>query len=303
MFEIKTDDKNNRMNVYIDHDIDNRIEDVVEIIRVQRRFLSSNYKSLFLNFTDCKNIDAAISVIIGALPVYARKYKRVVKYCFPEKDKSVLSFMQKVGMYKFYMKNEIGYTGDNVIPFDCIVNEDMMDKYTDKIMTMAPIRMQKEAQDILSSYIYEIFQNGLFHSQSPVNVFTSGCWMPDKKEFRFSIYDMGIGIPQKIRDFMEWQTLTSDKCLKLAFLDGYSTSSNKRVNRGLGLTRLKSFIKLNNGSMTMYTGDVCYVIEGNRNEYYAELNPPIMGTLIIISIIADEDNIYIVEKEKKNDDY
>ena len=65
--------------------------------------------------------------------------------------------------------------------------ENKMKEYAKRIMSLAPIRMQQEAQDILSSYIYEIYQNGLFHSDSPIGVFTSGYWDRDKKEFTFSI--------------------------------------------------------------------------------------------------------------------
>ena len=177
----------------------------------------------------------------------------------------------------------------------------MMDEYTDKIMTLAPIQMQKEAQDILASYIYEIYQNGFFHSKSEIGVYTSGIWLPEKKEFHFSIYDMGTGIPANIRQNLNRSDLDSEKCVKIAFIDGFTTSKEKDVNRGLGLTRLKSFIKLNNGSMSMYTDDICYSIDGKQKETYERLLSPIIGTLIIISIVADEDNIYIVEKEKKHD--
>lgn len=289
-----------KMYVIVDHDIDNNTEGVSEIINIQYSFLKSNCKHLIFQFTECNYIDAAVSVVIGTLPIYAQLNKKMVQYQFAPQDSPILSFMKKVGMYRFYMKNEKGYTGTDVIPFDRIKDEKMMDDYTEKVMTLAPIKMQREAQDILSSYIYEIYQNGLFHAESPVGVFTSGCWMPDKKEFHFSIYDMGQGIPQNIRSYMKNEDISSEKCVKLAFLDGYSTSNNKKINRGLGLTRIRNFIKLNNGSMSMYTDNICYTINGSSEEKYMELSDPIVGTLIIISIIADEDNIYIVEKEKKH---
>lgn len=132
-------------------------------------------------------------------------------------------------------------------------------------------------------------------------MYTSGIWLPDKKEFRFSVYDMGTGIPANIRQTLNIKDLDSEKCVKIAFIDGFSTSKEKGVNRGLGLTRLKSFINLNNGSMSMYTDDLCYCIDERHRETYKKLRTPIIGTLIIINIVADENNIYIVEKEKKHD--
>lgn len=298
---IKITSESERMYAIIDTDLENNIEDISSLIKVQYAFLKSNCKKLFFEFTDCQYIDAAVAVIIGTFPEYTKIQNKYIKFKFPSySNHPILKFMKKVGMYKYYTKNEIDYTGDNVIPFDCIQNEKMMDDYAERIMSLAPIKMQKEAQDILSSYIYEIYQNGLFHSESPIGVYTSGCWIPEKKEFHFSIYDMGTGIPQNVREHVNMPNLKSEKCLKLAFLDGFSTSVDKTVNRGLGLTRLKNFIRLNDGSMSMYTDDICYVIKGTENERYERLTEPIVGTLIIISIIADEDSIYIVEREKKH---
>ena len=298
MFEIKVDQ--DKMYAYIDKDIDNNIEDVSKLLAIQKEFLNSECKKLYFVFTECKYVDAAVSVIIGTFPEYVKLWSKVVKFQFPDPDSPILKFMKRVGMYKYYMKVD-QYMGTDIIPFNRISDEKMMDEYTDKIMTLAPIQMQKEAQDILASYIYEIYQNGFFHSKSEIGVYTSGIWLPEKKEFHFSIYDMGTGIPANIRQNLDRNDLDSEKCVKIAFIDGFTTSKEKDVNRGLGLTRLKNFIKLNNGSMSMYTDDICYSIDGNQKETYERLLSPIIGTLIIISIAADEDNIYIVEKEKKHD--
>ena len=108
---------------------------------------------------------------------------------------------------------------------------------------------------------------------------------------------MGIGIPEKIREHFKMPKLSSQKCMEIAFIDGFTTFPEK-INRGLGLIRLENFINLNNGSMSMYTDDICCSISNNERKYH-KLHSPIKGTLIIINIRADEDHIYIIEKEKK----
>lgn len=298
---IKTVIDESRMYAIMDKDIKNNFEDVTDIIRVQNEFLNNSCKKLIFQFTECTDINAAVSVMIGTLPVYSPIYNKSVKYQFVEQaTHPVFKFMKSVGMYKYFMKNEIDYTGTDVIPFDRIVDEKQMDEYADRIMTLAPIHMQKEAQDILSSYIYEIYQNGLYHSNSPIGVFTSGQWIPEKKEFIFSIYDMGVGIPEKIREHFKMPLLSSSKCVEIAFIEGFTTFPEK-INRGLGLIRLQNFILLNNGNMTMYTDDVCCTIQGKKRRTYKRLDVPIKGTLIIVNIRADEDHVYIIDKEKKND--
>lgn len=298
---IKTYCDNQNMYAVIENDLENSLEDISDLIRIQHDFLNSDCKKLVFRFTGCKIINAAVSVIIGTLPEYVKIYDKRVLYRFSgEGEHPVLIFMKNVGMYNYYTKDEIDYTGSDVIPFNLIKNEKMMDEYADRIMTMAPIKMQKEAQDILKSYIYEIYQNGLFHSNSYIGVYTSGIWLKEKKEFVFSIYDMGVGIPDKIRMHdRKYGNIDSEKCLRIAFIDGFSTSNDKLVNRGLGLTRLEKFIELNNGKMSIYTDNVCCIIEGKKGKRFHTLSSPIKGTLIIINIAADENHIYVIEKEKK----
>lgn len=299
---IRTEIDKDRMYAYIDHNIENNIDDITDLIEIQRTFINNDCKWLLFQFTDCDKINAAVSVIIGTLPEYTRLYGKLVKYRFVEQAYNpIFKFMKSVGMYKYYTKDEIDYTGIDVIPFDCISNEERMQEYVDRIMSLAPIKMQKEAQDILASYIYEIYQNGMCHSMSPIGVFTSGIWDEDNKEFTFSIYDMGVGIPNNVRQYMNMQDVDSIKCLQIAFIDGFTTSTEYEVNRGLGLTRLENFIRLNKGSMSIYSEDSCCIIEDGNAKNYHKLKCPIKGTLIIIKIAADENNIYVVEKETKHE--
>lgn len=151
----KFDIKDSVMLVIIDKDIDNNMEDISELLRIHDVFLKSDCKKIVLSFTECNYIDAAVSVIIGTFPEYARLHHKTVSFRFPTNRKTIFKFMKQIGMYEYYTKiNQ--YKGDDIIPFNRIKDESMMDEYTEKIMTLAPIKMQKEAQDILSSYIYEM---------------------------------------------------------------------------------------------------------------------------------------------------
>lgn len=292
---IKTYVNENTLYAIVENNIDDNFSDVSDLVELQYQFINCKQRRLIIHFTDCKFINASVSVIIGTLPEYAKKIEKSVKYRFIDQpNHPVFKFMKHVGMYKFYMKNEIDYDGKGAIPFGEISNENRMDEYTEKIMSLAPIKMNNEAKDILASYIYEIYQNGFFHSKSEIGVFTSGYWVKEKNEFNFSIYDMGVGIPDKIREHMK-QDIESEKCLRIAFIEGFSTSQNKDVNRGLGLTRLIRFIRLNNGKMSIYTDDICCIIEQQEEERYYRLKKPIKGTLIIINIITDEKHIYVVK--------
>lgn len=205
--------------------------------------------------------------------------------------------MKRIGIYDYFTKpnlNEpICNISEKAIPFNRISNEDKMEEFTDKIMKLAPINMESKAKDILSSYFYEIYQNAFFHSQSPIDVFSSGYWMPERKELIFSIYDMGIGIPQNIRNHIK-EEMTDIQCIEWAFTEGKSTIEDKFIKRGLGLSRLETFIKINHGSLSLYSQDICCLITDNSKKFF-RLSKPIKGTLIIVNIKADNDHIYIVK--------
>lgn len=297
---IKTYEDNGILYALIDKDINNNIEDISELIDLQYDFIKGNNEILVFQFNDCQIIDAAVAVIIGTLPIYAKLQQKSVRYRFKEGSKNhpILVFMKEVGMYEYFKKrrgtDEINYAGENAIPFNRIKDEGMMEEYTDKIMELAPIKMEREARYILSSYIYEVYQNGFFHSESEIGVYTSGIWKPETKEFVFSIYDMGIGISNKIREHLEMPDISSEQCLKIAFVEGFTTWTDDSVNRGLGLSRLEKFIRLNEGKMYLFTDDICCVIKEQEEKEYIKLEKPIKGTLVIINIIADENHIYVV---------
>lgn len=281
------------VKITINHNINNTRDDIVELIEMQHNFLNSDFKYLHIHFSGCKFMNGAVAVIIGTLPIYAKEYGKSVKYKFDNDKHPILEFMRQIGMYKFYMKKSIGYTGENAVPFDRITDENKMDEYTNRIMNLAPIDMTDEAKDILSSYFYEIYQNSLFHANSIIDVFSSGFWLPKKQEFSFSIYDMGVGITYNIRKH-SGSSLTSEECLDLAFEEGYTTLPE--ISRGLGLYRLERFIRLNKGTMSMYTNDIYCIIKPEVDKrIYGCLNPPIQGTLIIINITADREHKYIVK--------
>lgn len=298
---IKTNEENGILYAIIDKDINNNIEDISELVDLQYDFINGNYEILVFQFNDCQIIDAAVAVIIGTLPIYAALQKKRVRYRFKDEsnDHPIFVFMKEVGMYEYFSKHrgndEINYAGENAIPFNKIKDEGMMEEYTDKIMELAPIKMEREARCILSSYIYEVYQNGFFHSGSEIGVFTSGIWKPERKEFVFSIYDMGIGITNKIREHFGMTDISSEQCLKIAFVEGFTTWTDDSVNRGLGLSRLEKFIRLNEGKMYLFTDDICCMIKKQEEKNYIKLEKPIKGTLFIINIIADENHIYVVE--------
>lgn len=93
--------------------------------------------------------------------------------------------------------------------------------------------------------------------------------------------------------------MNSKECVEWAFKEETTTLDETVIERGLGLNRLEKFVILNNGIMSLYTDDVCYTIEDGKKKI-GELDKSIKGTMIIISIKADKEHIYIVDEEKED---
>jgi anti-anti-sigma regulatory factor len=281
------------LNVEIDYNINSNSSDISRLIEIQYKFLNEDYNRLVLNFTDANFIDAAVAVIIGTLCVYAHKVGKTVKFRFKNGGSHpVFRLMKQIGMYRYFTKSNKDLTTRDAVPFNQISDEDAMEEYTNTIMELAPITMQDEAKDILSSYFFEVYQNALYHAKSPIDIFSSGYWMRKRRELTFSVYDMGIGIPQNIRIHTN-EKMSSKQCIEWALTEGKSTIEDELIKRGLGLSRLEEFIKLNKGTMSVYSDDICCIINESGRKFI-ELNVPIKGTLIIINIIADTQHIYIV---------
>lgn len=271
------------------------LSNIQYVIAIQNRIITGNENTFIIYFTDAKYLDAAISVLIGTLPIYASKLNKKVLIRFRDNDNPIFKFIKKVGIYDYFSNSKVSkYISQKAIPFGKITDENMMEIYTDKIIKLAPIQLDDEASEILSVPFFEIYQNCFIHAESDVGVFSCGYWMPD--ELVFSIYDMGIGIPCNIRNHLG-VSKSSEECIRWAFEKGTTTQVEGLIKRGLGLDTLRKFIYLNNGSMLLYTNDAYYTINNGKEEM-GVLNVPIQGTLFIIRIKADPDNIYVVDREE-----
>lgn len=279
----------------IQKDISHIIDDVKIIINIQNSIIHDDNQNYFIEFDGCSHFNAAVLVLIGTLMIYCNKLGKKLTLILPKMHQQLIRSITKIGIYDFF-KNHSNYSvdfGGYTLPFGEISDEDMMEKYTDKIIKLAPILLSNEASAELTSIFFEIFQNSFIHSKSEIGVYSCGNW--DNDYLIFSIYDMGTGIPDNVRehnsDFSKISFQDSIECVKWAFKKGNSTTEDAFIKRGLGLSRLKEFIEINGGIMTMYTDDVYYHISDGKSDF-GTLNFPIKGTLIIIKIKPDFEHIY-----------
>lgn len=133
----------------------------------------------------------------------------------------------------------------------------------------------------MHSRIFEIPNNALMHSKSKEGIICHGYYR-NKNTFTFSIYDLGIGIPQSVRNYKE-KELDSVEALKWALEKGNTTKASD-YPRGIGFTLLEEFRKNYKGKITIITEDILYTTKRNGKTNIEKLNKNIKGTLFTLKI-------------------
>lgn len=161
-----------------------------------------------------------------------------------------------------------------------------------KITEEAPVEMDDNLQEIFSTYIGEIFNNGLEHSKTSY-VVGSKYSKRTEKIYTFSIYDTGIGIPENVRNYLK-KKINDDEALKWALKPGHSTARDSQIPRGAGFNLLHSFAEHNNGEIRILTGHVLYIYNPKDGRKFHLLNNEMIGTLFEMDIVFDPKHKYIL---------
>lgn len=261
---------------------------------LQNEIYSSEADEIILNFHNCSFCNASLISYIGSLKILGRASSKKVWFKNDPASK-LFKYFQTSGLYSFFTGDTTDYTNKNTIPFKEIhMEDDAIIKYIDSIIDLAPIHLTPQCRDLLFTNIYEIFNNSTEHAAAKLGVFACGHWMPNKKQLVFSVYDTGIGIPELVKQKI-CPDFTSQRALRWALTSGNSTSQlNDGVPRGIGLPNLKQFVSLNNGSLDILSNDVYYNYKGTGT--FHSLDTPTIGTLIGLTIIADDEHIYAVKR-------
>jgi Histidine kinase-, DNA gyrase B-, and HSP90-like ATPase. len=258
---------------------------------LQNTIIDSNSTRIILDFRDCLFSHSLFTSFLGALSHIGNIFGKTVIYR-SKKDSRLYSYFKHSGLYNYITEDTTIYTNQNAIPFRRIdMDDDEIISYIDNILDLAPIKLTNQCHELLFKNIYEIFNNSAEHSRQVHGVYGCGHWMPTKKQLVFSVYDTGIGIPALIKEQIN-SSYSSVEAIKWALKRGNSTKQLRQgIPRGLGLSDLFDFIKLNNGALNIFTNDLYYRYN-NGGESISHLSSPIIGTLIGITIIDDYEHIY-----------
>jgi len=147
------------------------------------------------------------------------------------------------------------------------------------------VQVDADHSDEIIQNALEIYSNAFEHSNSAIGVFTCGQRYPLLGELRLAVLDFGVGIPPKVRRFLNQVEMPAADALAWAFKPGNTTRANQ-VSGGTGLTTLKKFVKEKRGKIEIYSHDGYALIDSNQ-ETYVSAPTFFEGTLINITVQCD----------------
>ena len=169
--------------------------------------------------------------------------------------------------------------------------------YVDDLVALLDHNMNLSpgVRDSIKLSLQELLTNVFDHSHSDIGCFVCAQYTPRSQLIRLSVMDVGVGILHSLRKVKQYSGLAnSHEAITLAVEEGVSSRKGKA---GLGLSHIRRFARVNQGTLTVISGN------GKVNFYSKSIEPRPMpskfqGTAIELRINADKEGFYFLTSEK-----
>ncbi|UBV43254.1 ATP-binding protein [Deinococcus taeanensis] len=261
----------------------------------------STLADLEIDFSGTVWVDAHMLAPLGAL-LYAHR-SRGFSVQLSNIPPAVEGILRKNGFLSAF-EDEIRTkdTWGTVIPYRRYISTDekSFPLYMAKLAkNRGNLRFNDNARNAILFTTLELFNNAIYHGRSASGVFVCGQYYPNANKLKFSLCDLGVGIPANVTGFTG-RAMTDAEAISWAVERGNSTRP-KRPG-GMGLYFLKNFAVSNNGLLHIISGDA--IVSEGKNQSYMKTTQRFNGTYISLEINTDSQSTYISERieEGENDE-
>lgn len=288
-------------SIYLPHCIKTDNAGYGYIAEIYGTVLNQSQPNIIIAFDDCVEFESNMAAVLGAVlqDLKNRGYniyvslpqsinvRRNLSRCKFLRAFDVQSFsMEKENYleYKMFLQNE----GDN---FKCYVRDQLMTKQ--KFPAHSDM-----AGDLIQESILEIFVNAVEHGKCN-EIFCCGEYLGKENPpvLNMTIVDRGNTIWRTVNEFLirkKQKELDPWEAISWAMQKGNTT---KDFPGGLGLSRLKSFIDVNQGTLQIVSDNA--MVEFNKgHERSSSLSVPFEGTIVTMKFNFDENQKYYRAKEE-----
>lgn len=180
----------------------------------------------------------------------------------------------------------------------------------DEWLSDEKLRVSPSLKNAIISKIFEIFMNAYGHGtdQSKLDglgVISCGQYRKNDKKIKLTVLDFGPGIIENVRNHLE-RNISDVDSMKWALEMGHSTrtdSLNADIPRGLGFGLLQEFVKVNEGSLKIFSNNCCAYVDKKGLFVVEELRNSFSGTLVNVSINCDDRHYRFASDEAGSEQY
>jgi len=234
----------------------------------------------------------AITIIAGTIQCCLHARDGAITYIPPE-DKKLKDYLSQIGFNTFFHLNGRELHKDTTVELAQLTV--LKPLYIEDLIILidSKMRLSQGVKDSLKMSIQEILTNVFDHSRSDDGCFVCAQYYPVKKVIRLCVTDFGVGIRANLKK--KYQISTDIEAIKKSVEVGVTS---RPQSAGFGLTNIRNFIKVNEGTLTIVSGRGKVNFYTNKIESY-NMSKGFEGTIVNLKINANKESFYFLRDEEE----
>lgn len=232
----------------------------------------------------------AINVISGTIQCCLQTKERTTY--IPPEDKKLRDYLSQIGFNRFFQMNGKNIHKDTSVELAQLTA--LKPLYIEDLIFLidSKMKLSKGVKDSLKMSIQEILTNVFDHSKSNAGCFVCAQYYPLKMTIRLCITDFGVGILSTLK---KKYGITNDiDAIKLSVKEGVTS---RPQSAGFGLTNIRNFLKVNEGTLTIISGKGKVNFYSNNVESF-NISKGFEGTIVNLKINANKESFYFLTDEE-----
>ena len=289
-------------DVIIDSSVRTDYSGYSQLARIYSDVIAQNNKDVRIVFNQCPEFDSNLAAVLGSILMHLKAQGYNVQLTTPisvrvRRSLSRCKFLKAFDIPSHSMDKEnyleyMVFTSAESNLFKQYIDEQLMQKQKFPAHS-------KKAGELIQELIFEIFVNAIEHGKCEF-IFCCGEYFPvvSPPMLYMTIVDRGDTIKGTVNNYMERrgtpQNYTSVEAIHWAMQEGHTT---KDWPGGLGLARLRKFVKANQGAIQIVSDNG--MVEYTTDTYTDQiLDYPFEGTIVTMKFnFNDDQNYYIASEE------
>lgn len=268
---------------------------------LHQNLLSSNAEKILINFDRCKEFDANLSAVLGAILDDATEKGHHMFLTCP-KSIGVRRFLSRNKFLEVFKVDTQNEDRENFIIYKRFgVNQAEEFKsyiHSDLVQRQRFPHCTERATEKIIESIYEIFANAVSHGNSQ-SVYCCGEVHPrnGRTMLDMTFINLGTTVIHNVNNYLQRRSqglLGPCDALKWAFEEGNTT---KPIPGGLGLSILEEFMEMNEGTIQMVSGNAMLEIENGQSKG-TPLDKSFSGTIVNVEFNCSDSKLYSLIDEQ-----